>query len=157
MELGARGKELIKSYETLRLEAYMPTPNDRPTIGWGHTKGVKMGDRCTVEQAEKWFVEDTADAVEDVNKLVRLIYGRARLTQAMFDALVSLVYNAGGGAVAEGNGIYLCLSREDYYQACATMFEYRKQTNRTTKKKENVRGLALRRTKEMSLFLQDRF
>lgn len=155
MELGERGKKLIKSYEKLELEAYMPTPNDRPTIGWGHTKGVKMGDTCTVEQAEKWFLEDTAEAVRAVERL-RDNTG-ARLTQAMFDALVSLAYNAGAGSVASGNLIDQHLSAEDYYQACDAFFEYRKQTNRKTRKKENVRGLALRRTREMGLFLEDRF
>lgn len=109
MVLGECGKKLIKSYETLRLEAYMPTPNDKPTIGWGHTKGVKMGDVCNVAQAEKWFLEDTAEAAGD------------------------------------------------YYGACAFFFEYRKQTNQKTKKKEDMRGLALRRTREMGLFLEDRF
>lgn len=155
MILGERGKALIKSYEQLRLEAYMPTPNDKPTIGWGHTRGVKMGDRCTVEQAEKWFLEDTADAVEDVNRLASAT--GVKLTQSMFDSLVALVYNAGSGAVAGGNGIHAGLSRGDYYQACAVMFEYRKQTNRATGKRENVRGLALRRAKEIQLFLEDRF
>lgn len=155
MELGERGKKLIKSYETLRLEAYMPTPNDRPTIGWGHTKGVKMGDTCTVGQAEKWFLEDTAEAVEAVERLKDNT--GAKLTQAMFDALVSLAYNAGAGSVADGNLIDQHLSIGDYYAACAGFFEYRKQTNLKTKKKENVRGLALRRTKEMTLFLEDRF
>lgn len=155
MELGERGKKLIKSYETLRLEAYMPTPNDRPTIGWGHTKGVKMGDICNEAQAEKWFREDTAEAVEAVEKL-RDSTG-AKLTQAMFDALVSLAYNAGARSVAVGNLIADALARGDCYAACAGFFEYRKQTNQKTKKKEDLRGLALRRTKEMSLFLEDRF
>ena len=26
--------DFIKGYEKCRLTAYMPTPNDRPTIGW---------------------------------------------------------------------------------------------------------------------------
>lgn len=36
MKLGTRGEVLIKSFETLRLTGYLPTPNDKPTAGWGH-------------------------------------------------------------------------------------------------------------------------
>ena len=32
--------DLIKKWEGLRLNAYLPTPRDRWTIGYGHTKGV---------------------------------------------------------------------------------------------------------------------
>jgi lysozyme len=160
MILGERGKKLIKSYETLRLVAYMPTPNDRPTIGWGHTKGVKAGDTCTAEQAEKWFLEDTAEAVAAVHQLIDTLEESANwkgFTQSMFDALVSLAYNAGPGSVAVGNTIEEALVRGDYYAACEGFFAYRKQTNKKTGKKENVRGLALRRTREMGLFLEDKF
>jgi len=60
MKIGAKGIELIQSYEKCRLEAYMPTPDDVPTIGWGHIRGVSLGDTCTQEQADAWFLEDIA-------------------------------------------------------------------------------------------------
>ena len=42
------------------LEATMPTkdPNDLLTIGWGHTKGVKKGQKITLEQAEQLLLDD---------------------------------------------------------------------------------------------------
>ena len=52
-QINDAGLELIKSFEALRLEAYLPTPDDVPTIGYGHTKGVQMGDTCTEEEAEE--------------------------------------------------------------------------------------------------------
>jgi GH24 family phage-related lysozyme (muramidase) len=35
MQMNARGLALLKSFEKCRLEAYLPTPDDKPTIGWG--------------------------------------------------------------------------------------------------------------------------
>lgn len=148
--LGPRGKKIIRSRETLRLVAYRPTPSDKWTLGWGHTRGVKEGDTCTPEQAEAWFIEDTASARHDVEKCVQVA-----LTAGMFDALVSLVYNAGAGAVDGDSTIGAALAAGDYYAACAGFFAYRKQTNKATGKRENLLGLARRRVEEMALFLED--
>ena len=38
--------EIIKKYEGLRLEAYL-CPAGKPTIGWGHTHGVKLGQKIS--------------------------------------------------------------------------------------------------------------
>jgi len=54
MKIGPVGIELIKSYEQLRLRAYLPTQDDVPTIGYGHTRGVALGLTCTEEQALQW-------------------------------------------------------------------------------------------------------
>jgi GH24 family phage-related lysozyme (muramidase) len=37
IEPSNRCAEFIKGFETCKLNAYMPTPQDRPTIGWGTT------------------------------------------------------------------------------------------------------------------------
>lgn len=90
MKLGPAGENLIKSFEELRLDAYLPTPDDVPTIGWGHTRGVALGDTCDTDQAERWFVEDVAWAEDCVKRAVTV-----PLTQEEFDALVSLCFNIG--------------------------------------------------------------
>lgn len=146
MALGSRGEALIKSYETLKLVAYMPTPDDVPTIGWGHTRGVRMGDTCTVEQAQEWFEQDTARAVSLVNGLMHNT-GQS-LTQSQFDALVSLAFNV-EASVGTGNSIERFMIEGDKYQVCQSMFLWRKQ------KGEDLLGLARRRVQEMSLFLED--
>ena len=147
LSLGGRGSGLIKSFETLRLKAYLPTPEDVLTIGWGHTRGVKLGEVCTIEQAEKWFVEDTASAIVAVRSLP------CQLTQSMFDALCSLVYNAGPSTVAPGSTIGDALRKPvpDYYSAWAGFALWRKQ------KGKDLLGLARRRAEEMSLFLEDKW
>ena len=143
MQLGPRGSALIKGYETLRLNAYMPTPNDRPTIGWGSTRNVKMGDTITVKQAEVRFTEDTAWAVDAVNKL------GVPLSQSMFDSLVSLVFNTGAGAISASSTIGKALHERRYFDAWAGLSLWRKQAGK------DLRGLALRRADEMKLFMQD--
>lgn len=42
MKTGEKGLNLIKKYESCRLTAYLD-PVGIPTIGWGHTSGIKMG------------------------------------------------------------------------------------------------------------------
>ena len=93
MQIGKQGLDLIKSFEGLELKAYMPTPNDRPTIGYGHTKGVKMGMKITEERADALLVQDLAWVEAAVAKKVTV-----PLTQPQYDALCSFIYNVGAGA-----------------------------------------------------------
>lgn len=146
MTLGKRGEALIKQYETLKLTAYLPTPNDVPTIGWGHTQGVRMGQECTPTQAEKWFRED----VRSSELAVETSTGDSNtLTQSMYDALVSLVFNVGPAAVSSSSTIGKALRDSNYFAAWAGFALWRKQG------KKDLLGLARRRAKEMVLFLED--
>ncbi len=147
LTLGSRGETLIKSFEGFRLSAYLPTPNDVPTIGWGHTQGVKLGQTCTREQAEQWFHEDVSSSVRSV--LFTQLGLNIKLTQSMFDALVSLVFNVGSSCLGTGTTIRKALALKDYYSACQGFFLWRKQG------KTDLLGLARRRVEEMDLFLQD--
>ena len=91
---------LIKGFEGLHLAAY-PDPaselartgkglGDPWTIGWGRTKGVKRGDRCTLEQANAWLREDVEQAAQIVRDSVTV-----PLTAGEFAALTSMAYNFG--------------------------------------------------------------
>ena len=88
MRTSRKGIEFIKAHEGLRLDAYL-CPAGVPTIGYGHTHGVKMGDRITEEQAEMLLIDDLIVVEREVNR-----YG-LHLNQNQFDALVSFVYNVG--------------------------------------------------------------
>ena len=94
MKTSNRGLELIKQHEGLRLKAYR-CPAGIPTIGYGHTKGVKMGQVITEEQATAFLVEDLNDAEQAV------IRHKLNTNQTQFDALVSLVFNIGSGNFAK--------------------------------------------------------
>ena len=88
MKISKKGVELIKSFESLRLTAYQDDGGVW-TIGWGHTKGVKQGDTCTLAEAEDFLQEDIADAEKAINK------HNLKLNQNQYDALVSFVFNIG--------------------------------------------------------------
>jgi lysozyme len=90
MTTSNQGKDLIKAFEGLRLDAYR-CPAGVPTIGWGHTKGVKMGQHITAAQAEDLLVEDIAPIEHLLNAL------RINFRQEQFDALVSWIFNLGLG------------------------------------------------------------
>ncbi|MCR5779292.1 MAG: lysozyme [Bacteroidaceae bacterium] len=90
MTTSNQGKQLIKDFEGLQLKAYR-CPAGVPTIGWGHTKGVKMGMRITEAQAEDMLVEDIAPIERLLNGL------KINFRQEQFDALVSWIFNLGEG------------------------------------------------------------
>lgn len=92
MILGPAGTALIQSFEQCCLAAYLDQ-RDIPTIGWGHTAGVQMGDTCTQAQADAWFVTDTGTACKAIRQTVDVA-----INQNQFDALVSLCFNIGAGA-----------------------------------------------------------
>lgn len=84
--------ELIKQFESLRLEAYL-CPAGVWTIGWGHTAGVRDGLRITEDLAEEFLRRDMAQVERGLTTVIR-----APLTQGQHDALVSLCFNLRGGA-----------------------------------------------------------
>jgi lysozyme len=141
--LGPAGADLIKSYEGLKTEAYRPTENDVPTLGYGHTRGVKMGDTCTIAQAEAWFREDVAGAEKAVNAL------GVPMSQGQFDALVSFAFNVGAGSLGEGTTVGNAMRERRWFNAWIGLALWTKQAGK------DLRGLARRRAQEMALFMSD--
>ena len=90
MKTSDKGIGLIKRFEGLRLKAYL-CPSGKPTIGYGHTKDVKLGDVITEEEAEQLLLEDLIVVENEINK------HNLDINQNQFDALVSFVYNVGVG------------------------------------------------------------
>lgn len=80
--------DAIKRFEGVRLQAY-PDSGDVWTIGYGHTKDVKKGDRITQYQAEQLLKEDLAQFEAMANKV------RGLNTQGKYDAVVDFLYNCG--------------------------------------------------------------
>lgn len=85
-----RGIELIKRFEGCRLGSYR-CPAGVWTIGYGHTKGVKPGQRITQEEAERLLREDAAK----IESGVRAALGSVQLADCKIDALVSFAFNVG--------------------------------------------------------------
>lgn len=86
-------EQLIKKlmeFEGLRLEAYADA-GGRLTIGYGHTKGVRKGDRISEYYARELLRQDVAEVWRQVAAL-----GICH-TQGQADALISLAFNIGTG------------------------------------------------------------
>ena len=95
MRISDKGINLIKEFEGLRLEAYLDSV-DVPTIGYGHTRGVKLGQTISQEQAEDFLEEDIHEFELAIQRLVHV-----NLTQNQFDALVSFTFNLGIGSLKQ--------------------------------------------------------
>lgn len=131
---------IIKHFENLELKAYL-CPAGVWTIGWGHTKGVKKGDKINQRQAVKLLKEDLTSAEMSVEQLVKV-----DLNQHQFDALVSFVFNLGHGNFAEST-LLKKLNKGDYLGA-ANEFQRWVFSNG-----EKLNGLVHRRDDEALLFI----
>lgn len=90
MRTSQAGINLIKQFESLRLEAYR-CPAGIWTIGYGHTAGVRRGDRIDERKAEQLLTDDLRQFEDVVNREC------PGINQNQFDALVSFTFNVGTG------------------------------------------------------------
>lgn len=78
----------LMEMEGLRLDAYVDAAGVW-TIGYGHTKNVRQGDKISEYWAKELLMQDVAEVERQVKAL-----GVAK-TQGQFDALVSFAFNLG--------------------------------------------------------------
>lgn len=114
-------KKLIKPYEGLKLTAYR-CPRGVLTIGWGHTKGVKEGDVCTLEQAEQYLSYDINYVVGRLQKMIKV-----SMTDNQFIALISFTFNEGEGNFASST-LLKKLNKSDYSGASLEFARWNKTT-----------------------------
>lgn len=98
MKTSQNGINLIKQFEGCRLDAYK-CPAGVWTIGYGHTAGVKAGDKISAAQAEAYLRADLEKYEKKVDK-----YNKYNWSQNEFDALVSFTYNVGSIDQLTANG-----------------------------------------------------
>lgn len=108
--------QLIKTFEGLSTTAYV-CPSGALTIGYGRTKDVKEGQTITRDGAVNLLKQDLAEFSDKVTELLDGAY----VTQNQFDALVSLAYNIGIGALAKST--LLKHVKAGNYRAAAAEFE----------------------------------
>lgn len=143
--LSAAGFVGIALNEGYSDRAITPVPGDVPTIGFGTTEGVKLGDTTTPPKA-------LARALQDVNKYEGAIKRcvTVPLHQYEYDSYVDLAYNVGPGAFC-GSTLVKKLNAEDYPGACAEILRWRFYQGRDCSAPENKRlcgGLWTRRQQE---------
>lgn len=136
LALSAAGLVGLATWEGYTDRAVIPIPGDVPTIGFGTTDGVRMGDRTTPPAA-------LARALADVQKfegaLKRCV--TVPLHQYEYDAYTQLTYNIGAGAFC-GSTLVRKLNAGDYAAACAEILRWNRAGGRV------VQGLVNRRQSE---------
>lgn len=140
MKTSDHGVRFIQRFEGLRLDAYLCSAGVW-TIGWGHTLGVKMGDKITQAQADAFLREDLEPCERAVAELVKV-----PLSQGQHDSLVSFIFNLGRGAFASST-LLKCLNRGDYEGAAAQFEKW------CFAGKKLIPGLLKRRHAEAAMFL----
>ncbi|MDE7431023.1 MAG: glycoside hydrolase family protein [Lachnospiraceae bacterium] len=137
MKVSQNGINLIKQFEGCRLEAYK-CPAGVWTIGYGHTAGVKQGDKVSATWAEAILRID----LEKYEKKVDKYSNKYNWNQNEFDAMVSFAYNVGNIDQLTANG-----TRSKTVIA-EKILSYNKAAGKV------LTGLSKRRKAEQELFLK---
>jgi lysozyme len=116
--------------------AIIPVPGDVPTLGFGTTQGVKLGDTITPPKAVHRALQDVAKYEGAVKQCVTV-----PLHQYEYDAYISLAYNIGPTAFC-GSTLVKKLNAQDYSGACAEILRWDRF------KGQPLRGLTVRRQQE---------
>lgn len=124
-------------------KAIIPVPGDVPTIGFGTTEGVKMGDRITAPQA---LARKLADVQKFEGALKQCV--KVPLHQYEYDAYISLSYNIGSAAFCSSTLVRL-LNQERYEEACRQILRWDRF------KGQPLRGLTIRREAEFKQCMGD--
>lgn len=109
----------IATHEGYRSEAYKDTVGI-PTIGFGETAGVKMGDKTTPDRALATLLSSTEKHADAIRQCIKV-----PLHQYEFDAFVSLSYNIGTGAFCKST-LVKKLNAKDYAGACEEIKRWNK-------------------------------
>ena len=139
MQISQEGLALIKKFEGCELEAYK-CPAGVWTIGYGHTKDVKEGDKINKDEANYLLQEEMIEFESYIDDMVEV-----ELNQSQYDALCAWVYNLGPSNL--GSSTLLKVLNEGKYE------EVPQQIKRWNKSNgEVLNGLIKRREAEALLF-----
>lgn len=159
LKLSKRGADLMKRYEGFSSAPYIDMVGVS-TIGYGNTyypdrRKVKMTDKHLTEPQAAQLAMDIVnlDFAPAVNKIFKDEIASGKLNQNMFDALVSLAYNIGVGALSTSNSVTGNIKKGDYKSAANGFLLWNK--GRVNGKLQAINGLTRRRTEERDLFLSE--
>lgn len=148
MKVSTSGKNMIKGFESLRLDVYDDGAGHL-TVGYGHkivsSDNLKAGDSITQARADSLFNTDISAVEKSVNTLPKL----SKISQDQFDAISSLVFNVGPKPVTDkNNDLYKALNKDTFVESeIVTGFTYTKVNGVRNE------GLVKRRNAELNLFL----
>jgi len=150
-KLSQEGWNHIKSEEKCKLKAYK-IGDGMITVGYGHAKPIekskiKVGQKITQQQADNFLKEDLKEAANGVRRMFKDWEKNdviVPITQSMFDALVSIAFNAGVGGLRNSE-LVNHLKKGDYSSTGASIKNF--------KISKKFPGLTSRREKESQMFL----
>ena len=131
----------IKEFEGCVLTSYKDSVGI-PTIGIGHTNGVKMGQSITSNQAEDLLRYDLLPVENFINTIKEID------TQGKFDALVDFAFNLGIGALKSSTLLKKVKSNSPNKDIIAEFLRWNKAGGKVMK------GLVKRRTWEANRWIQ---
>lgn len=139
--LSAAGFVGLLGYEGYSDRAIIPVPGDKPTLGFGTTEGVKIGDKTTPTQAVVRALRDVSKYEGAIKQCVDV-----PLYQYEYDAYTQLAYNIGPGAFCSSTLVGK-LNEYKYREACQEILRWDKF------KDTPLPGLTARRQKEYRMCL----
>jgi lysozyme len=146
MKIDDAGIQFIKEREGEELTAYRDSAGVW-TIGVGHTRGVKKGDKIDQNKSTLLLLQDLAEAENAINHLVTV-----PLTQSQFNALVSFTFNLGSESLQKSTLLKL-LNKKQYISAASEFEKWNKE--HVDGKLVSSKGLSIRRDLERTLFLSE--
>lgn len=141
---------LVGAWEGMRTVAYRD-PVGIPTVCFGETRGVKMGDRYTVEQCKEMLGDGL---IEFETMMRRCLKAPDRIPDKSYVSFLSLTYNIGPGAWCKSSIRTYANKYADtgnlghLANACNRILRYNKAGGRV------LRGLVNRRKDERRLCLE---
>ena len=117
MDWKEREAEEILLDEGLKLRAYRDTVGV-PTIGVGHTKGVKDGDIITKKQAIAFLREDMEDAIEDAKSLC---LDWENMSGTRKGVMVNMAFNLGRDRLSGFKNTLRFINERNYARAATNM------------------------------------
>lgn len=155
--LSKNGADMMKRYEGFRSAPYIDMVGVA-TIGYGNTyytdrRKVTLSDKPLTEPQAAKLKQDiiNLDFASGVNKLFADEIASGKLNQNMFDALVSLAYNIGIGALSRSESVTGNINKGNYKAAADGFLKFNKGTVNGVF--QPIKGLTRRRTEERELFL----
>ena len=118
ISLSATALVAIALHEGYKENAYIPLAGDSPTIGFGTTSGVKLGDRTSPEKALQVALRDIQKFEGALKQCVKV-----PLTQGEYDVYISLSYNIGSGNFCRST-LVKKLNGQDYEGACKEILRW---------------------------------
>lgn len=141
MRLSPQGRAHLKKLEGFRAKAYIPVPGDVPSIGYGFTDGVRLGDTMTLAEAD-------ARLVEELRPYEMAVWQGCtnEPNQNEFDAMVLLCFNIGPGGFKKST-VLKAHNRGDHQAAARAFGLWNKSGGKV------YAGLTRRRAEESALYL----